>query len=173
MARVFEKEPRCFLEAAAGVEQNVFARNFNSHPKVVVLLQIINNHVGKVMHVDDHFANPKLAQAVECDLQQRVTSHFHECFRAFVGERTQSRTEAGSQNHGLHCPARSGLARSGSSFSAPGASGSIFSSSRCLTTTSMPFRPCRRFATCSAKYTERCCPPVHPNDTMRFLNPRR
>jgi hypothetical protein len=68
MARVFEKEPRCFLEAAAGVEQNVFARNFNSHLKVVVLLQISNNHVGKVMHVDDHFANPVGAQATKRNL---------------------------------------------------------------------------------------------------------
>src|SRR5216684_7590779 len=116
------------------------------------------------MHVDDHFANPELTQATERDLQQRMSSHFHERLGTIVSKRAQSRAQAGGQNHRPrpHCAA----------FSAAAFSAAILSNSRCCTTTSTPFRPRRRFATCSAKYTERCCPPVHPNETIRFLKPR-
>jgi hypothetical protein len=44
---------------------------FNAHPEVVVHLQIIDNHVAKVMHIHNHFANSKLAQARKRNLQQR------------------------------------------------------------------------------------------------------
>ena len=37
--------------------------------------------------------------------------------------------------------------------------------------TSTPARPRRCFASCSARYTERCWPPVHPKETIRLLNP--
>src|ERR1700751_3035943 len=48
-----------------------------------------------------------------------------------------------------------------------------FSSSRWCTTTSTPGRVRRRFANCSARYTERCWPPVHPNEIIKFLKWRR
>ncbi len=56
-----KNQPGLF-QSAAGVEQNIFARDFNSHAEIVIGFQILHNHVGKVMHVDDHFANPKAAQ---------------------------------------------------------------------------------------------------------------
>ena len=51
-----QKEIRGLFQSAAGVEQNIFARDFDPHPEIVVGLQIVDNHVGKVMHIDDHFA---------------------------------------------------------------------------------------------------------------------
>src|SRR5256885_10999085 len=97
------------------------------------------------MHVDYHFSNPKATQARECDLKQRAAGDFHQCLRAIVGERPQARTQAGGQNHRFHSP--------------------TFSNSRCRTTTSTPFLPRKRFASCSARYTERCCPPVDRKST--------
>src|SRR5579864_580502 len=162
MSGIFGKEPCSFFEPAAGVEQEVFARDLNTHAEIVLLLQIINYHVGKVMQVDDHFADSKLLEAAKRDLEQRVSGHFHQGFRAIVGERAKAGAEAGREDHRPHRTA----------FSAALFSAAILSNSRCCTTTSTPLFPRSRFATCSARYTERCCPPVHPNDTIRFLNPR-
>src|SRR6202011_3265569 len=141
------------FQASAGVEQDLLARDFNTHAEVFVCFQILENHFGKVMHVENHLANSKDAQARECDLQQRAASDFHQRFGAIVGEWPQPRTEAGGQNHRFHL--------------------SKFSNSRCRTTTSTPLLPRKRLANCSARYTERCCPPVQPNDTIKFLKPRR
>src|SRR5215467_13781891 len=105
------------------------------------------------MHIDYRLANSKGAQTRECYLKQRAAGDFHQRLGAIVGEWTQARTEARGQNHRFHLPA--------------------FSNSRCRTTTSTPFFPRKRFANCSAKYTERCCPPVQPNDTIKLLKPRR
>src|SRR6266536_1613273 len=114
IARIFEKEPCCLFEAAARVEQDFFARDFKSHAKVCLLLQVIDNHVGEVMYVDDHLADSKLAQPAQRDLQERLSSHLHQGFRMIVSQRTKARAEASCQNHGLHCPARPSFARSGS-----------------------------------------------------------
>src|SRR6266581_5914146 len=100
---IFEKEPRSFLEAATGIEQSFFTRDFNPHVEVVVLPQIIDNHVGKVMHVDDHFTNPEPRQTTKRDLQQRMTSHLDESFGTIVGKRAKTGAQARSQNHCPHC----------------------------------------------------------------------
>ena len=60
--------------------------------------------------------------------------------------------KAGGQNHRLHLPR--------------------FSNPRCRTTTSTPLVLRKCFANSSARYTDRCCPPVQPNDTIRLLKPR-
>ena len=38
--------------------------------------------------------------------------------------------------------------------------------------TSIPNFSCRCSARCCAEYTLRCCPPVHPNENIRFVKPR-
>src|SRR5712692_1620538 len=140
-------------QAAARVEQDVLARDFNVNAEVIVGFQIVENRIGKVMHIDNHLANPKGEQARERDLQQRAAGDFHQGLGAMVGEWPQARTEPGGQNHRFHLPK--------------------FSSSRCRTTTSTPFLPRKCFASSSARYTERCWPPVQPNDTIKLLKPRR
>src|SRR5580698_4690921 len=67
-----EKKMSRLLQPAASIEQSLLTRNFDTHAKVVVGFQIIDDHVGKVMHIDDHFANATLAQARNRDLQQRL-----------------------------------------------------------------------------------------------------
>src|SRR5579859_7883208 len=109
------------------------------------------------MHVDDHIADPKVAKAGECDFQHSAPADFNQCFRAIVSERTKPRAQAGSQHHGLHWPAFSN---------------SIFSNSMWRTTTFTPGFPRKWLANCSARYTERCWPPVQPKDTVRLLKPR-
>ena len=104
------------------------------------------------MRVDNHLAHAKEAQAAEDNLKQRAAGDGNQCLGPVVGERLQARAQAGGQNHRLHRP--------------------IFSNSICRTITSTPLAR-RCFTNSSARYTERCWPPVQPNETIRFLKPRR
>src|SRR5581483_9346133 len=105
-----------------------------------------------MMRIDDDFAHAELAQAGNGDLKQRVSRHFYQRLRPVIGQRTQARTQPGSQNHGFHWAS--------------------FSSSKCRNLTSTPAQLWKCFASASARYTERCCPPVHPKETVRLLKPR-
>ena len=162
-AGVLKEEPLGLLQSAASVEQDiVFARDLDAHAEVVVLLQVVDDHVGEVMHVDDHFPDSEGGEAAKGNFQQRVSGDFHQGLGTIVGQGPQAGTESRGEDHGLHVAA----------FSAAEFSAFILSSSRWVTTTSTPLRPRRRLATCSARYTERCWPPVQPKETIRFLNPR-
>src|ERR1035441_2765869 len=74
--RIPDKEMRGLLQAAAGVEQRLFARDFNAHAEVAVRFQVFHNQVGEVMNVDYYLANSEAAQAGERDLQQRAAVDF-------------------------------------------------------------------------------------------------
>src|SRR5208337_4681271 len=65
---ILEEKIGSLFQSAAGVEQNLLARDFDAHAKVMVRFQIVENHVGKVMHIDNDLANPIGAQAGKCDL---------------------------------------------------------------------------------------------------------
>ena len=150
--RVVAEKPAGLLQSSAGIEQRIFAGNLNVHPKVFLCFQVLNNHVREVMYIDDHSIDTGCAQTLERDLQQRAARDFHQCLRTAVGERPESRSKTCSQHHRLHFPR--------------------LSKARCRTTTSSPGLPRKCLASCSAKYTDRCCPPVQPNETIRFLKPR-
>src|SRR6267154_1608251 len=128
-------------------------RDLNVHPEVVILFQIIGHHVGKMVDINNHLANSKHAQARQRDLEQRPSRNLYQSLGPGIGEWPQARAKPGGENHGFHFAG--------------------FSNSRWCTTTSTPFRPRNRAATCSAKNTDRCWPPVQPNDTIKFLKPRR
>src|SRR5713101_5826935 len=70
-AGILEEKPGGFFQAAAGVEQEILAGDFDAHAKVGAGLQIIDNHVGEVMDVDNHFSDAKGAQPGEGDFEQR------------------------------------------------------------------------------------------------------
>ena len=126
-----EKEPCGMFQAATGVKQNFLARQFNPHAEVVVGPQVLDDHVGVVMGVDNDLAHAESSQAAESDFQKRAAGNRDERLGAIVGERPQTRAEAGGKNHRLHRP--------------------IFSNSICRTTTSTPFMPRKCFANCSAR----------------------
>ncbi len=65
------QKPRGFFQAAAGVEQNIFARKLNVHAKIAGGFYMVDDHVCVVMDVDDDIMNAKIAQARERDFQQR------------------------------------------------------------------------------------------------------
>ena len=67
--RTFTKKPGRPFQAASGIEQDFLTRNLDPHAEVILRFQVVENHIGKVMHVDDHLVNPEGAQAFECDLQ--------------------------------------------------------------------------------------------------------
>src|SRR5271154_7480672 len=106
-----------------------------------------------MMNVDDHFTNAEGLQAFNGDVEQRTAVQFDERFGTVVGQWPQPGSKTRGEDHCPHLP--------------------IFSRSMCRTMTSTPLRARRRLASCSARKTERCCPPVHPNETIRFSKPRR
>ena len=60
---IFEEEPSGFFEAAAGVQQNVFAGDFDAHAKVLVGFQVVDDQISKVVNVDDDFGNAEGPEA--------------------------------------------------------------------------------------------------------------
>src|SRR5260370_13817126 len=51
---LFRSEPGGFFEAAAGVEQDFLAGDFDAHAEIVVGFQVVGDQVGEVMDVDDY-----------------------------------------------------------------------------------------------------------------------
>lgn len=49
--------------------------------------------LGQMVSVDDHLAMPPIVQRLEYVRQKRAIAHWHEGFRALVGERPQPRTQ--------------------------------------------------------------------------------
>ncbi len=82
---IFEEEPGGFFEAAAGVEQDFLAGDFDAHAEIVVGFQVVGDQVGEVMDVDDYFGDSEGAQAGEGDLQQRAAGQFDQGLGAIVG----------------------------------------------------------------------------------------
>src|SRR4051812_34412803 len=105
------------------------------------------------MHVDDHIVNTEFAQACERDLEEGSAGDLDQRLGPIVGQWAQACAKSCRQDHGLHFPRVSRL---------------IWRRA-----TSTPDFPLRCLASSSAKKTDRCCPPVQPNETMRLLNPRR
>ncbi len=112
-----EEKIGSLFQAAAGIEQHVLAGDLDFHAEVVVSCQVFEDHPGKMMHIDDHLANAKAAQAGERDLQQRAPGNLHQGLGAVIGERAQARTQARRQDHGFHRFSFSRGAFSDSSFS--------------------------------------------------------
>ena len=145
------KKPAAFFKSAAGVEQDHLRAKSQSACRSSASPEVSHDHVGEVMHVDDQLADAEALQAAQRDLQQRVSGNLDQ------------RLGTSSVRAATACPVRPPESSPSSAHS---------SSSRCRNTTR---RHSVRAASaiCSARYTERCWPPVHPKETIRCLNPRR
>src|SRR5947209_7104382 len=128
------------------------------------------------MDVDDDFADAEGAQAGETYFKESATREFDQGFGAILRQRLQARAEPGRKNHSFHRGAfiagLSSCRHSADRGDSGGLHLPIFSNCRWRTATSTPFFARKRLASCSARNTERCWPPVHPKETIRFLNPR-
>ena len=65
VSRPFEssrKKCAAFFRPPPVSSKDLFARDFNPHAEVIIRLQILDNHVSEVMHVDNHVAHVKSAQ---------------------------------------------------------------------------------------------------------------
>ena len=154
------KKERCrLLQAPARVKQYILARDLNTHAEVPAGLEVFNNHVCEMMDVHYHFVHAKDVQAFEGDLEECAAGNRDQCLGTIIGERAQPRAKPGGEYHRLHLLTLSGWL--------------ILSSAIWRTITSTPLVPRKCFANCSARNTERCWPPVQPNETIRFLKPRR
>ena len=106
------------------------------------------------MCVDDDFLNAESAKShASVSSSKRAAGDFNQSLRTIIGQRAQTRAQAGGQHHRLHL----------ATFS-----GKFFSSSMWRTTTSTPLVDRRCRASCSARKTDRCCPPVQPKETIRL-----
>ena len=103
---IFEEKPGGLFQAAAGVQQNIFAGNFNAHAGVVVGFEIVDDPIGEVMDVDDHFGDGEGAQAGKGDFEEGAAGEFDKGFGAIIGKRAKARAQAGGEDHGFHCVAR-------------------------------------------------------------------
>ena len=90
----FSRKTGGLFQTAAGVQQNVFARNFDVHRKIVVGFQILDDLISKVMNVDYRFLHAKQIQSVERDFQQRAAGDFYQGFWLVVGQRPEARYRA-------------------------------------------------------------------------------
>ncbi len=82
---IFEEKPGGFFEAAAGVEKDFFAGDFDAHAKVFVRFQVVDDLVGEVVDVDDGFGDAEGAEAGESDFEESAAGKFDEGFGARVG----------------------------------------------------------------------------------------
>jgi hypothetical protein len=73
---VLEEKPGGFFQAAAGVQQNVFAGNFDAHAEVFVGFEVVGDHVGEVVDVNDDFGDTKGAEAGQGDFEKRAAREF-------------------------------------------------------------------------------------------------
>jgi hypothetical protein len=96
------------LDAAAGVEQDLFVRDLDLHAEIVLRTQILGDQIREVMSIDDDFVNAEVAEAHECELKHGSAGNFNQCLGAIVGEGTESRAQAGGQYHRPHLAIFSG-----------------------------------------------------------------
>ena len=97
-----QEKPSGLLEAAAGVEQDLLAGDFNAHAEVAVGLEVIDDFVGEVMDIENDFTDAEGAQAAQSELKESTTGDSDQRFGAVIGERSQTRAQASGENHGLH-----------------------------------------------------------------------
>jgi len=119
---VFEEEPGGSFQTTTRVEQKIiFARDFDAQAKIVVSFQVVDDHVRKVMHVDNHFCDAKHTQASQGDFEKSTAVQFNECFRACIGQGTKTCAKASGKDHGLHASAFIGALSACPVSPAPGA----------------------------------------------------
>jgi hypothetical protein len=100
---IFLEEPGGFFQAAAGVQELVvFAGDFEAHAEIFFGLEIVDDHLGVVVNVDDGFGDAEGLEAGESDFEEGAAVEFDEGFRAIVGEGAKASAEAGGEDHGFH-----------------------------------------------------------------------
>jgi hypothetical protein len=82
--RMLEKKTGCVFQAAARIEQDLLAGDHNVHTKILVVFQVVQNHPGEMMHVDNYVFYAGGAQPGERDLKQGATSDFHKGLRPIL-----------------------------------------------------------------------------------------
>ena len=156
-AAATRQEVGSLFQAATGVEENFFAGNLEAHIEVAIGGEVARYLIGEVVDINDYVDDAAGFETKKREFEEGVPGDFNQRLGTIVRERTKSRAQAGCEDHPLQ----------DATFS-----GKFFSISTCRTRTSTPSRVRRCCANCSARKTERCCPPVQPKETMRLANPR-
>ena len=79
-----KKEMSGLLQAATSVKQDILARDFDMHAKIVIGLQVLDHLLREVMCIDDYLVHAEGAQAREGDLQHRAAGDFYKRLGAVV-----------------------------------------------------------------------------------------
>ena len=89
------KEVRSMFQTSSGVEKNLFVRNGDVHAEILMIAQILCDHIGEVVRVDNYFADPKGAKARHGKFQQGAGPNFDQRLGAIVGERPKASAQPG------------------------------------------------------------------------------
>jgi hypothetical protein len=101
-SRVFEEKPGGFFEAAAGVEEDFFARDLDAHVEIIFGFEVVKELIGEMVDVEDEFGDALGAEAGDGDFEEGAAGEFDESFGARIGERAEAGSETGGQDHGFH-----------------------------------------------------------------------
>src|SRR5260370_5145689 len=88
---IFEEKPGGFFQAAASVQQNVFAGNLDAHAEAFMGLQVVDDHVSEMMDVDNDFVDAEGAQAGNGNFGKGVAGEVKKSFWASVSELAEAR----------------------------------------------------------------------------------
>ena len=96
------KERQCFLDATTRFQQAFpFIRDTDIHSEVLILFEVIDNLLCKMVDVDDDPFKTRCLQIEHNTLEQRLAPYPPQCFRHGVGKRLQARAQSGSKDHRL------------------------------------------------------------------------
>lgn len=73
---ILEEKPGGSFEAAAGVEEDFFAGNFDAHAEVFVGFQVGDDLIGEVVDIEDDFGDVGSAEAGESDFEKSAAVDF-------------------------------------------------------------------------------------------------
>src|SRR5579864_6758541 len=96
--RLLDKKISGLFQAAAGIEQDLLAGDRNIHLKILVAFQVVDDHSGEMMRVDNYVSYPSAAQPGERDLQQSAAGDFYQGLRPILGKWAQARTQTRGKN---------------------------------------------------------------------------
>ena len=96
------EERSCFFDAATRFEQLfAFVADADVEPEVVVRLQIVDDLVGEMMHIDHNALYANRLESVDDMPQERLPPYPDQCLRHRVGKRFEACAETCGENHSL------------------------------------------------------------------------
>ena len=100
---VIIKQRCCFFYTASCFKQFLcFVRDANIHTKVIIIMQITNNLISKVVYVHHNAGGSRSFQTSNYALYQRLSAYCNHGFGHGISQRFEACAHARCKNHCLH-----------------------------------------------------------------------